>query len=148
MWQSARADAATQHPDCAWVGTEQKGADWCRRHGWLVQTMLAVNPHGVVKRTYLEPCTYEDGSGGPLPCAWNFPGMKTGNGRGLAYWITRHRVIHYVWKGTPTPISEGYAHWPTWHERHRWGLDKKCWLYHNRQGGITYQCPEDQAPSI
>lgn len=152
MLSAFRADAADHTatpPDCAWVGTQQKGADLCRDKGWVITTWLAVNPHGVVSaRNYLPPCTYEDASGGPLPCGWNMRGMHTGNGRGFAYWVGRDYHFHYVWGHRPVPIREGYAHWAGPWERHHLDLTKKCWVFKNKQHHWTHQCPGDQDPNI
>jgi hypothetical protein len=138
---------AAEPPDCAWVRPAQHHqARTCRAEGWLIDTMLAVSPHGVVKRTYLPACTFEDGSGGPLPCSWNFT-HEDGNGQGLAYWITKSRHVHYVWARTPKAIRDGSAHWPTWPDRQRFGLDTSCWVKHPRPHHWQYQCPEDGAPS-
>ena len=66
---STKSNAAEPGPDCAWVGTQQHGAQTCRDRGWVLTDWLAVNPHGVVSaRNYLPACTFNDGSGGPLPC--------------------------------------------------------------------------------
>lgn len=146
---SARANAAEVRPvDCAWVTQTSGAADWCRDQGWRVTLWVAVNPHGVVKRTYLPPCTVEDGSSGPLPCSWNFPGAHQGNGLGLAYWISNHHHIHYVWTGRPTPISEGYAHWARPWAQYHLGLNRHCWVYRTKQGTWNSQCPDTYAPFI
>lgn len=139
--------AAEPEPDCAWVGTHQRGAQTCRDRGWVLTVWLAVNPHGVVSaRNYLPACTFEDGSGGPLPCSWNL-NEPTENGRGLAYWIGKDRRTHYVWSKRPAPIRHGTAHWSTRSERHRFDLARSCWVTHPAPHRWKYQCPDDGAPA-
>lgn len=132
----------------ATLAPHSAGAEECRAHGWTIMRRLAVNPHGVVKGSGLPACTFEDGSGGPLPCAWNFDGIHTGNDQGLAYWIGTGRHVHYVWAHRPAPISEGYAHWATlWNQAHL-GLTRKCWVYRTKQDTWNTQCPDALAPFI
>ena len=122
LWSATDAHAATwQQPyggcEEATLAPHSAGAQECRDHGWTIMRRLAVNPHGVVQGSGLPPCTFEDGSGGPLPCGWNLIGIHTGNDRGLAYWIDGQRHIHYVWAKRPAPIRVGWGHWATRYER-------------------------------
>jgi len=55
--------------------------------------------HAVYVSSDLPPCTYEDGSGGPLPCIWL--GDTMGNGRGLSYWVDRQHTPHWFWATSP-----------------------------------------------
>lgn len=86
--------------------THTEGAAWCREHGWTIQPRLVVGPHGTVRYHRLPSCTYEDGSGSPLPCSWNIR-SGDGNGIGLAYWIGVHHHTHWVWAHSPV---SGHPH--------------------------------------
>lgn len=41
-----------------------------------------------------QPCAYEDGSGGQLPCYWD--ARQAGNGVGQSFWIDRRDRTHYL----------------------------------------------------
>lgn len=121
--------------------TEARAA--CRAHGWHVNNWFSISPHKVVRESALPACTFEDGSGGPLPCSWNFMGQRTGNNLGLSYWIGANRVDHYVWGRFPQPIRYGTAHWATRWERHHLALTTACWVRLTRSHQYQYQCPTD-----
>ena len=143
---STKSNAAEPGPDCAWVGTQQHGAQTCRDRGWVLTDWLAVNPHGVVSaRNYLPPCTFNDADGGPLPCSVDFGAHDQ---RELAYWVSTNRTLHYVWARRPAPIREGYAHWATRADQKRLDLSRKCWVYRTKQHTWNTQCPSDGAPAI
>jgi len=149
VMSGARADIPAGHTvtgrDC-WAALEDPAlAEPCRDLGWTVTRHIVTNPHGVVKASTLPGCTFEDGSGGPLPCGWNLLGLDTGNNRGLAYWIGTGRHIHYVWQQTPRPIRTGAAHWANRTERRNLDLDRTCWVNPGQQ--YRYMCPDAGSPS-
>jgi hypothetical protein len=73
---------------------------------------IVVDRHGVVVRSSLKHCKYEDGSGGKLPCTWNIGRKVDGNGEGLAYWISKRGHTHYVWAVDPVRYNVGPPlHW-------------------------------------
>lgn len=121
----------------------------CEALGWQVvaQHHLLLTRRDVVRASDIAPCTFEDGSGGPLPCGWNIGSMHTGNDRGLAYWVSLNHRINYVWGRQPSPVVQGWAHWSTPWERHHLSITKTCWVAHPAPHRWQYQCPADGAPS-
>jgi hypothetical protein len=85
-----------------WQDPQGNQAIDCRAHGWTVHKRFVIGPKQVVRTNIdFRSCAYEDGSGGKLPCSWNWWGNHDGNGRGLALWYDRAGVKHYVWPATP-----------------------------------------------
>lgn len=81
--------------DEALFAPHSRAATECRNHGWTITPHIVVGPRGWVRAVDMPACNVEDGSSGPLPCAWNFVGL-TGNGLGKAYWVDRNGGVHYV----------------------------------------------------
>jgi hypothetical protein len=80
----------------AWQAPQSEGAEWCRSRGWVVRRAIVVSPRNWVRYYALPTCRYEDGSGGPLPCQWNFAKPPSA---GMDYWITgthQNPAFHYV----------------------------------------------------
>lgn len=124
---------------CVWVaGIIMSGAHAAEAHrGWTITSGLVISPHRVVWEHDIAPCTFNDGSGGPLPCGENM------GRRGLAYWIDRSRKVHYVWGRRPSPIVTGVAHWATRSERGLLAITKACWVEHPARDRWVHQCPAD-----
>lgn len=100
------AGAAQPYGGCdeAWQAPHSAGAQECRDHGWTVRPRLVVSPHSILRYSALPPCTFEDASGGPIPCSWNFPGSDDGMGGGASFWVSgtyAHNRGHYVWLESP-----------------------------------------------
>lgn len=85
----------------AWQAPRSPGAKLCRQLGYTVSARFVVGPRGVVLRSSLPHCRYEDGSGGPRPCTWNIGRRIDGNGIGLAYKVRRDMTVRYVWPESP-----------------------------------------------
>lgn len=83
----------------AFVLLPQTYAEGAQRHSYF-KGRLVVSGHGVVKKSTLPSCTYEDG-GGPAVCTWNIQN-RDGNGHGLAFWRGPKGQAHYVWATDPT----------------------------------------------
>lgn len=99
MHMSSTAEGAQPYGGCkeAIQAPHSQGADWCRKHGWTVTRHIVVTPNKrVATFRKLPACAYEDGSGGTLPCRWNFGPGTQGSGVGRAYWINKNGKTHYV----------------------------------------------------
>lgn len=88
----------------AWQAPTSAGADWCRRHGWTVNSGIVVGPHAVLRAHRLPHCRYEDGSDQGR-CLWL--GYVDGNRHGLSYWVDSHDTVHYLWPSDPTRSYHG-----------------------------------------
>lgn len=136
----ARASERVTNQDCAHGLDDRSLVKPCERQlGWHFTKYLAVTKHKVVRAWTIAPCTFEDGSGGPLPCGWNLGGMRTGDGKGAAYWIDRHRNLHYVWDGQP--VKPDAAHWPSPHQRHLLDVTRACWVNRTAPHQWRHACP-------
>ena len=115
----------------------------CRALGWTVTARhhLLLDRHDVTRAWSIRPCTFEDASGGPLPCGWNIGSLSTGNGEGRAYWVDRSRHFHYVWGRYPRPVLDGWAHWAGPYAQHLLGISARCWVTHPAPHRWKYGCP-------
>lgn len=136
---SARSAEPVTNADCVHALDDRSLVKPCERNlGWHITRHLAMTRHQVVRAHNIAPCTFEDGSGGPLPCGWNFGGMHTGDGEGRVYWVGKARHIHYVWDGQPKPER---AHWPSGAERKRLAITKACWVIRVGPHQYRHACP-------
>jgi hypothetical protein len=137
---SAKA-STVGNKDC-WAALEDRSlVKPCRRLGWTITHHLVISRHKAVRAYDLDPCTFEDGSGGPLPCGWNIGAMPTGDREGRAFWVSPTRHLHYVWGRQPTVILTGWAHWARPGERDRLDIGKACWVRRIARHRWRHECP-------
>lgn len=101
---------------------------------------LTVTDRGLVTHSTLPHCVNDDPESSDPPCTWNIGPGRDGDGRGLAYWVSRNHHAHYVWRTNPV-VNHPARSWMSHRQANRLGGDRwlKCWI---NVGPTTYiGCP-------